>query len=155
MNTIAKKSVSEGNYVSREQFNTLTSAYKQQRWADNSDKLGKADSLSVWFTVEELENFLEDVKANGGNGVRIHFGVFPQQYKKPELAGIQTLVLVANRSKDGSLENAKQILVNRDGKPEILAMDAPYPCPPFCPSGFGKSGDGTLILRNNGGMEVI
>ena len=152
MNTIAKKSVKALNHVSRNQKETLTSAYKQQRWAENSDRLGKADSLSVWFTVEELENYLAEVKANGGNGVRMHFGVFPENYSKPEVAGMQTIVMVANRSKDGSLENAKELLVNRNGKPEILALDGPTLCPPFCGSGLGRS---TLVVRNNGGMEVI
>jgi len=153
MNTIAENSVNVGSYVTKNEMNELTAGYKQERWAANSDRMGKSDSLSVWFTVEQLEEFLGNVKANGGNGVRVHFGVFPQNYRKPELAGVQTVVLVANRSKDGSLENAKELFVDKDGRPEILAMDGPIPCPPWCPSGFGKNG--TLIVRDNGGMEVI
>ena len=153
MNTIAKKSVHAGNYVSKNEVNALTSAYKQERWASNSDNLGKMDSLSVWFTVEELEGFLEKVKANGGNGVRMHFGVFPQDYQKPEVAGMQTVVLVANRSKDGSLENAKELMINKEGRPEILAIDGPVLCPPWCGGGLGKNG--ALVVRSNGGMEVI
>jgi hypothetical protein len=153
MNTIAKKSVHAGNYVSKNEMNELTSAYKQERWAANSERLGKADSLSVWFTVDELENFLAKVKAGGGNGVRVHFGTFPQDYRKPEVAGMQTVVLVANRSKDGSLENAKELFVERNGRPEILALDGPVLCPPFCSgSGLGKS---TLIVRDDNSMEVI
>ena len=157
MNTIAEKSVNAGSYVTKTQMNTLTSAYKQERWAANSDNLGKSDSLSVWFTVEELEGFLENVKANGGNGVRVHFGVFPQDYKRPEVAGMQTVVLVANRSKDGSLENAKELMINKDGRPEILAIDGPILCPPWCGGGLGSGGgkNGTLVIRGNGGMEVV
>jgi len=157
MNTIAEKSVNAGNYVTKSQMNTLTSTYKQERWAANSDTLGKSDSLSVWFTVEELEGFLANVKANGGNGVRVHFGVFPEDYKRPEVAGMQTVVLVANRSKDGSLENAKELMINKDGRPEILAMDGPILCPPWCGGGLGGSGLGknTLVVRGNGGMEII
>lgn len=156
MNTIAEKVVNAGNYVTKEQMNTLTSGYKQERWAGNSESLGKADSMSVWFTVEELENFLDKVKANGGNGVRMHFGVFPQDCAKPEVAGMQTIVMVANRSKDGSLENAKELLVNKNGKPEILALDGPILCPPFCGLGVGTTGLGksTLIMRDDR-MEVI
>ena len=45
MNIIAKKSVKVGNYVSKREVNELTSAYKQERWAANSERLGKADSL--------------------------------------------------------------------------------------------------------------
>jgi hypothetical protein len=158
MNTIAEKSVKAENYVSKNEMNALTTAYKQDRWAANTERLGRADSLSIWYTVEELENFLNEVKANGGNGVRIHFGVFPENYRKPELAGMQTVVLVANRSKDGSLQNAKELLVNENGTPEILALDGPIPCPPYCGIGFGVTssslGKPTLIIRDNN-MEVI
>jgi hypothetical protein len=153
MNTIAKNCVNVGSHVTKSEMNELTAAYKQERWAANSDRLGKSDSLSVWFTVEELEGFLEDVKANGGNGVRMHFGVFPQNYRRPEVAGMQTLVLVANRSKDGSLENAKELFIDKAGRPEILALDGPVLCPPWCGTGLGKNG--TLVVRNSGGMEVI
>lgn len=156
MNTIVKKSVSAGSYVSKNEMNVLTSAYKQERWAANSERLGKADSLSVWFTVEELENFLAKVKAGGGNGVRVHFGAYPQNYKKPEVAGMQTVVMVANRSKDGSLENAKELYVDKNGRPEVLALDGPILCPPLCgspsSSGLGKS---TLIVREDNSMEII
>src|SRR6202042_1200318 len=95
MNTIAKNCVNVGSHVTKSEMNELTSGYKQDRCAANSDRLGKPDSLSVWFTVDELENFLENVKANGGNGVRMHFGVFPQNYRRPEVVGMQTVVLVA------------------------------------------------------------
>ena len=158
MNTITKKCVNVGNYVGKNEKNALTSAYKQDRWAANTERLGRADSLSIWYTVEELENFLNEVKENGGNGVRIHFGVFPQGYRKPELVGMQTVVFVANRSKDGSLENAKELLVNKNGKPEILALDGPIPCPPYCGLGLGTTtsslGQPTLIMRDDN-MEVI
>ena len=157
MNTIAEKSVNAGNQVGKNEKNALTTAYKQQRWAANTERLGRADSLSVWYTVEELENFLNEVKASGGNGVRMHFGVFPEGYEKPELVGMQTIVMVANRSKDGSLENAKELLVNKNGKPEILALDGPILCPPFCGIGVTTGaalGQPVLIMRDNG-MEVI
>ena len=158
MNTIAKKSVNAAKFVSKDEMNVMTSAYKQDRWAANTEVLGRADSLSIWYTVEELENFLENVKANGGNGVRIHFGVYPEGYRKPELVGMQTVVLVANRSKDGSLENAKELMVNTNGRPGILALDGPIPCPPYCGLGLGTAasslGKPTLIIRDDS-MEVI
>jgi hypothetical protein len=155
MNIIAENSVNVGSYVTKSEMNELTAGYKQERWAANSDQLGKSDSLSVWFTVEELENFLENVKANGGNGVRMHFGVFPQNYRRPEVAGMQTVVLVANRSKDGSLENAKELFIDKSGRPEILALDGPVVCPPFCGTGLGHGKNGTLVVRNGGNMEII
>lgn len=152
MNTIEQKCVNVGNYVSKNEMDALTSAYKQERWADNSDRLGKADSLSVWLTVDELEGFLERVKTNGGNGVRLHFGVYGEDYRISEQVKMQTVVMVANRSKDGSLENAKELYSDNNGQAEIIAyLPAPV-CPPFC--GSGGKGKSTLVLRDNN-MEVI
>src|ERR1051325_9001816 len=37
MNTIEKKSVNVGNYISRSEMDAITTAYKQDRWAENSD----------------------------------------------------------------------------------------------------------------------
>jgi hypothetical protein len=153
MNTIEKKSVNAGKLATKQEVDTYTSAYKQERWADNSDRMGKADSLSVWFTVEELEGFLENVKGNGGNGVRFHFGVFPEGYENPEFVGRQTLVMVGNRSKDGSYNTSKELFIDNDGRPEVLAYLGGIICPPLCgPGGKGKT---VLIDRGDKGLSVI
>jgi hypothetical protein len=157
MNTIEKKSVSAGKYATQQQVDTLTSAYKQERWADNSERIGMADSLSVWFSVEDLENFLDTVKSNGGNGVRMHFGVFSEaNAPQPILAGRQTVVLVGNRSSDGTHETSKQLFVHKNGKPEIVAYFGTLPCPPLCaPPGLGGHGKATIIDRGAKGMSII
>jgi len=154
MNTIEKKSVNVGKFVSKNEMDVLTSAYKQERWADNSERMGKADSLSVWFTVEEVEAFLETVKVNGGNGVRFHFGVFnAENAPQPEFEGLQTMVMVGNRSKDGSYSGSKELYASNDGKPELVALAGGVSCPPFC--GSGGLGSSALIVRPGKGMEII
>lgn len=159
MNTIAKKSVNEGLYVSKNEMDALTTAYKQERWASNSDRLGRPDSMSVWFTVEEMENFLEKVKVNGGNGVRIHFGVFGEDCVIPEQVGMQTVVLVANRSKDGSLQNAKELYADNNGQLGPIAYLGVPICPPMCGGGLGAvatgMGKATLVVRGDDSMEII
>lgn len=159
MNTIAKKSVNEGYFITKDQLDNLTTAYKQERWANNSDRLGKADSMSVWLTVEEMENFLERVKINGGNGIRLHFAVHGEDCVIPAQVGQQTVVMVANRSKDGSLQNAKELYADNNGQPEVIAY-LPVPnCPPMCGGGLGGSlvgmGKATLVVRGDNSMEVI
>ena len=136
-------------------MDTLTTGYKQERWADNSERMGKADSLSVWFTVEELEGFLENVKANGGDGVRMHFGVVPEGNTVPEFVGRQTIVMVGNRSKDGSYASSKELFIDNNGQPEILAYSNGTLCPPFCGTGTGGKGKASLIVRNDNSMEII
>jgi len=155
MNTIAKKSVNEGFFITKNEMDTLTTAYKQQRWAANSDRLGKSDSMSVWLTVDELETFLERVKNNGGNGVRLHFAVHNEDSTVAEQVGLQTVVMVASRSKDGSLQNSRELYAENNGKPELIAY-LPYPiCPPACGSGIGALGKTTLVVRDDNSMEVI
>jgi hypothetical protein len=154
MNTIEKKSVNAGKLVTKQEVDTLITSYKQERWAANSDKLGKADSLSVWFTVEEVEAFLDTVKANGGNGVRFHFGVFnAENATEPEFEGRQTVVMIGNRSVDGSYGTSKELYSNKNGKPEIVALSGGVLCPPFC--GGGGLGKASLIFREDNSMEII
>lgn len=153
MNTIEKKSVNAGKFAKKQEVDILTSGYKQERWAANSDRLGKADSLSVWFSVEELEGFLENVKENGGDSVRFHFGVFPENYPLPELVGRQTIVMIGNRTKDGSYATSKEVYANNENKPEIVAYYSGTVCPPFC--GGGGKGKSTLIVHDDSSMEVI
>ncbi|HXB34007.1 MAG TPA: hypothetical protein VNV35_11325 [Puia sp.] len=162
MNTIEKKSVNAGKSITKQEVDNLVRAYKQERWADNSERIGMADSLSVWFSVEELENFVETVKANGGNGVRMHFGVFSSE-NAPQaiLEGRQTLVMIGNRSSDGTHNTSKELYSYKNGQPEIVASVGSYPCPPICGSGPGKASDSrtmgsaTLLDRGEKGMSVI
>ena len=164
MNTIEKKSVHAGKFATQQEVDTLIRTYKQERWADNSDRIGMADSLSVWFSVEDLEGFLDTVKANGGNGVRFHFGVHTaENAPQPNLEGRQTLVMVGNRSSDGTAATSKQLFSHNNGQPEIVASLIGFPCPPICGSGTTTSkrnsgtvlGSATLIDRGENGMSVI
>jgi len=154
MSTIEKNAVQAGKYGTKQEVDSFIGKYKQERWADNSERMGKADSLSVWFTLEELEGFMENVKNNGGNGVRFHFGVFPEGYgENPEFVGRQTVVMVGNRSKDGSYATSKELHIHDGEVPKVLAYVGGMPCPPFCGSGLGNKG--SLIVRSDNSMEVI
>src|SRR4051794_39039890 len=95
----------EKNYVKTKKSTKTEDAeifireYKQKRWVQNCERIGKADSLSAWYSIEELQNFIDQSKSHGGNGVRIFFGAFPEDYTaRPEYAGRQTLVMVATRT---------------------------------------------------------
>jgi hypothetical protein len=162
MNTIEKKSVNVANSVGQQEVDSLIRAYKQERWAANSERLGKADSLSVWFSVDDLENFIDMVKANGGNGVRFHYGVYSAENAPvPELEARQTLVMIGNRSSDGTANTSKQLFSHNNGQPEIVASLVGYPCPPVCGSGLGKANENGRILgsaaliEGENGMSVI
>jgi hypothetical protein len=65
MLTIEKKSLKVGKYVDSRHVDNLVRNYKQEKWVHNSKRLGKEDSLSVWYSVEELEQFIDKIKQHG------------------------------------------------------------------------------------------
>ena len=85
MTTIEKNSLAVGRFVNTNHVDTLIRTYKQERWQQNSERLGKEDTLSLFYTIEELEEFLQRSKAAGANAVSIHFGVYPENFvERPE-----------------------------------------------------------------------
>jgi hypothetical protein len=161
MITIAKNSVKAGKYVNRQQVNTFIRAYKQETWIHNSDRIGKEDALSCWYSVEDLEMMLEKIKTHGGDGVRMHFGIYPEGYNNnSEYAGRQAIVMVGTRSTDGSVKTSKELFVGRENS--VLAFIGDYPCPNWCPLPstppipHQKAEVGvTLVDRGEKGFSVI
>jgi len=76
MLTIEKKSLKVGKFVNTEHVDTVIRTYKQERWVHNSERLGKEDSLSVWHSIEELEDLIAKAKEHGGDGIRFYFECF-------------------------------------------------------------------------------
>jgi hypothetical protein len=150
MSTIAKKSLRVGKYVDTNHVDTLIKTYREERWAQNSERIGQEDSASVWFSTDELEEFIQTAKKSGANGIRMHFGVYPSNYQKQEVAGLQTVVMVANKQTEtlaGTIE--KDIFIDTNNGLEILA----YNMGSLGPSPFGRGiadddewgGIGTLV----------
>jgi hypothetical protein len=155
-----KTSVSVGKYVNTEHVDKVIREYKLTRWAPNSERIGKPDSLSAWFSTEDMENFLAATKSNGGDGIKFYFSAYPADYApNPEYAGLQTITLVATKSKQtemGGLAN-KDIYITRNGQSTILGFNNSVLCPPMCGShGEGGMGDLgiTLIDKGDKGMEI-
>lgn len=139
----------------------LIREYKKTRWVSNSQRLGKPDALSAWFSIKEMEEFISTAKENGGDGIKFYYGSYPENYEaQPLLAGRQTIVPVATRSKNsetGRISN-KDIYISKNGKLKILGGLVPVHCPPFCaaPSEGGIGDLGITILdMGEKGMKVI
>lgn len=161
MVTIEKKALQAGNYVNTGHVDTVIRNYKQERWVHNSKRLGKEDSLSVWYSVEELEGFLATVKEQGGDGIRMYFGAYGPDYSgNPLYAGRQTIVLVATRHKDTPTgEVDKDLYITTEKGNTVLAYNIGRLCPPMCHTeGGGGQGDdlGVLLIdKGDDGMVVI
>ncbi len=95
-------------------------------------KAGKPDALSAWFSIKEMEDFISTAKENGGDGIKFYYGSYPENYvDQPLLAGRQTIVPVATRSKNsetGRISN-KDIYIGKNGKLKILGGLIPLHCP--------------------------
>lgn len=155
--TVEKKNVKVGKFVSTDHVETVRRNYKEQRWIQNSKRIGKADSLSVWFSLADVESFLEELKKHGGDGIRFYFGAYNSEYaEKPLYAGRQTIVMVATRQKqtpDG--EENKDMYVNSGNGTRILAYNVGRPCPPFCHTGDDFDDLGISIVDKGKGDLIV
>lgn len=166
MTAIETKSLKVGRFVDTAHVDTVIREYKQNRWVHNSERIGKEDSLSAWYSVEELEEFLLKVKEHGGNGVRFYFAAYPENYSaKPEYANRQTIVLVGTKNKiTEGVFSGKDIYITTDNGTNILAYNAGTICPPTCPGGR-KPGSGddadwgglgvTIVDRGDKGLTIV
>jgi hypothetical protein len=161
MTTLTGNSVKDSRQTNTELAGNLIREYKQTKWVQNSDKIGKPDALSARFSIEEMEEFLAAAKQHGGDGVKFYYGAFPENFEAiPEYSGRQTLVMVATKTKKTTTgdEMVKDIYVTKNGKAKILSGLIPKMCPPTCMNGNdGGMGDLgiTIVDRGNNGMEIV
>jgi len=156
MTTIEKKSLRVGKYVDANHVDSLVRTYKQERWVANSEHIGKEDSLGVWYSVEEMEEFIQRAKEAGANGIRMHFGVYPENFApKPEVSTMQTIVMVANVRKETESGNVeKNVFVNTENGKQILAynMGGTWPADT---DGGGIGVGITIVDRGDKGLAVV
>ncbi len=131
----------KGQLVNTEHVDNLISTYKKERWIQNSERLGKNDSLSTWYGLSELEAFIQKAKDHNADGIKIYFGVYPNDFEVvSEFQGRQTVVLVASKKKiseSGTFN--KDIYIVKNNISEILAFNYGDMCPPFCNHSNGTS----------------
>lgn len=152
-----KKSLKVGKQVGNAHVDNTIRNYKQERWVHNSQRLGKEDSLSVWYSIEELEEFMAMSKEHGADGVRLYFAAYDKDYKEqPLFAGRQTIVLVATKNKDGETgqANNKDLYIQTEKGSKVLAYNFGAICPPFCPREDGGLGI-TIFDKAGEGLAVI
>ena len=168
MLTIQKKSLKSGKYVNTNYVDSLIRTYKQDRWAHNSARIGKEDSLSTWYSIEELEEFISTAKMHGADGIKFYFAAYPTNFaENPDYAGRQTLAMVATKSKEMETGVGHKDIYVQDGETTtILAYNYGRICPPNCPPVPPKptnSADAddwggigiTIVDRGDDGMTII
>ncbi len=161
MIAIEKKSLSVGKYVSTQHVDKVIRNYKKERWVHNSERIGKEDSLSGWWSIEEIENFLDNAKLYGGDGVKFYFGAYDNEFQeRPEYSGRQTLVMVATKQKEGKYGTKvnKDIYINEGNENNILAYNMATLCPPSC--GLSVDSDNieigvTIVDKGEEGIVIV
>lgn len=161
MLTITAKTRKAGKMVNTAHVDNVIRNYKQERWVNNSKHIGKEDSLSVWYSIEELEEFLAKAKSHGADGVKIYFGAYDKNYEgDPLYAGRQTVVFVATKAKEsasGILD--KDLYISNKGQNEIVAFNFGRLCPPYCrPTGVDGDDSGigiTIVDKGEEGILVV
>jgi hypothetical protein len=159
MLTVKAKTRKAGKLVDTTHVDNVIRNYKQHRWANNSKYIGKEDSLSVWFSIDEIEEFLAKAKEHGGDGIRFYFGAYSNDFaEQPLYAGRQTIVMVATQEKKtvkGTVD--KDIYIGNEEGVSILAYNVGKLCPPVCkPSLDGDDyGLGITIVDNHEGIVIV
>ncbi len=168
MTAIETKSLKVGKYVDTAHVDTVIRNYKQKRWLQNSEAIGKEDTLSLWYSLQELEEFIQKAKSSGANGIRLHFGVYPENFAdNPAGSNQLTMVLVATKNKEteeGMTE--KNVYVATEKGARLLAYNYAGMCPTQCPStkkpGTSEDPDPdwgglgvTILDRGDKGMTII
>ena len=157
-----KTAKNAGRRVNGKHVKELLAEYKQMRWVHNSDRIGKADSLSVWYGIDELQDFINTARQSGANGIKMYFGVYSKENASDiKYEGRQTIVLVA--SKTGIQADGSSIEKSVFHGGELVAFNFGRLCPPNCTntdsetndSGFDIDNPGILIDRKDGGMIVV
>lgn len=159
MTTIQKKSLKVGRQVNTKHVDTVIKNYKQERWVHNSKRLGKEDSLSVWYSIEELEEFIAKSKEHGADGIKMYFGAYDKDYKdQPLYAGRQTIALVATKHKETrkGASNKDVYITAENGATTILAWNAGTLCPPYCGTKDDYDDVGiTIVDKGEDGLAIV
>jgi hypothetical protein len=68
--------------------------------------IGREDANATWYSLEELENYINYIKTTGKqkgynvDGIRFYFGVYPDNEKDQSKAGLSTIFLVPTGTKE-------------------------------------------------------
>jgi hypothetical protein len=84
--------------ISADKAKELNQNFISKRGDLHDKALGREDANAVWYSLEELENYIEYIKSTGAengyivDGIRFYFGVYSEDEEKDK-AGYTTLFL--------------------------------------------------------------
>lgn len=87
----------------------LSERYHESRAELISKSILKDDVTAVWYSIEELENYLNYVKNQGAEkgidvtGIRLYLGVYPNDSSYKEKAGLTTIFLTPTKKREATI----------------------------------------------------
>ncbi|WP_166925124.1 jacalin family lectin [Flavobacterium poyangense] len=94
--------------ITREFAKQLNSNYANKRAKIIRKSTKKDDANAIWYSLEALESYIQYIKEQGVesgyevDGIRFYFGVYPEDEKHGEKAGLTTLFLAPTGKKTSS-----------------------------------------------------
>ena len=92
--------------ITKEFAKQLNVNYNNKKTASLTAKgAAKEDANAIWYSLEALESYIHYIKTHGAkdgynvDGIRFYFGVYPDDEKHGEKAGLTTLFLVPTGKK--------------------------------------------------------
>jgi len=117
--------------ITKEFARQLNVNYNNKRASLTAKKAQKEDANAIWYSLEELENYIHYIKTNGAkdgynvDGIRFYFGVYPDDEKHGEKAGLTTLFLVPTGKKieNNTAKIQNFALVQEASSSDIQSLD--------------------------------
>ncbi|PWB24682.1 hypothetical protein [Flavobacterium sp. HTF] len=91
--------------ITKEFAKQLNLNYNNKKAQLTAKSSRKEDANAIWYSLEALESYIHYIKTHGANsgyevdGIRFYFGVYPDDEKHGEKAGLTTLFLSATGRK--------------------------------------------------------
>ena len=101
----------------------LTGTYSASR-ATNAKGTNKIDANAVWYSIAELESYINYIKTEGKqkgydvDGIRLYYGVYPNSYSDSKKAGLTTVFL----SPTGKKKDSQNLKFIEESHADITAL---------------------------------
>lgn len=116
--------------ITKEFARQLNVNYNTKKASLTSKKAQKEDANAIWYSLEELENYIHYIKTNGAkdgynvDGIRFYFGVYPDDEKHGEKAGLTTLFLVpTGKQAETSTAKIQSFALAQEASPDIQSLE--------------------------------
>lgn len=126
-----KTAVLPKQLISTEKAKELNQNFIAQRTDLLKKAMGKEDANAIWYSLEELENYIEYIKSSGSekgyvvDGIRFYFGVYSETEGKGK-AGYTTLFLSPTGKSISEKRVASSLLLEEEtGDSQDIALIEP------------------------------